>query len=144
MIIIIVLGSWHGWGEPGGFVVGNRVSGGGGRGAGHGRCYDAAAGLLSGDEEGFVTLRGRSMRGPGVNCAAVRGPAVAVADHDLDSWRRLMSVNLDGVFLCLRGELRVMRGSGGGAIVNLASVLGLRGHPAAAAYATAKHAVIGL
>jgi NAD(P)-dependent dehydrogenase (short-subunit alcohol dehydrogenase family) len=79
-----------------------------------------------------------------VNCAAVRGPGVAVADHDLDSWRRLMSVNLDGVFLCLRGELRMMRASGGGAIVNLASVLGLRGHPTAAAYATAKHGIVGL
>jgi hypothetical protein len=88
-----------------------------------------------------------AMPGPlraAVNCAAVRGPGAAVADHDLDSWRRLMSVNLDGVFLCLRGELRVMRASGGGAIVNLASVLGLRGHPTAPAYATAKHGIIGL
>jgi NAD(P)-dependent dehydrogenase (short-subunit alcohol dehydrogenase family) len=79
-----------------------------------------------------------------VNCAAIRGPAVAVADHDLASWRRLMSVNLDGAFLCLRGELGVMRANGGGAIVNMASVLGLRGHARAPAYATAKHGVIGL
>jgi NAD(P)-dependent dehydrogenase (short-subunit alcohol dehydrogenase family) len=79
-----------------------------------------------------------------VNCAAIRGPAVAVADHDLASWRSLMSVNLDGTFLCLRGELRAMRAAGGGAIVNVASVLGLRGHPQAAAYSAAKHGVIGL
>lgn len=79
-----------------------------------------------------------------VNCAAIRGPAVSVADHDLASWRRLMSVNLDGAFLCLRAELRAMRAGGGGAIVNVASVLGLRGHPSAPAYATAKHGLVGL
>lgn len=101
------------------------------------------------DEASVGAMLAAAMELPGrlvaaVNCAAIRGPAVAVADHDLAGWRRLMSVNLDGTFLCLRGELRAMRENGGGAIVNVASVLGLRGHARAAAYATAKHGVIGL
>ena len=101
------------------------------------------------DEDSVEAMMAAVARLPGrlaaaVNCAAVRGPAVTVADHDLASWRRLMSVNLDGVFLCLRGQLRAMRAAGGGAVVNLASVLGQRGHATAAAYATAKHGVLGL
>jgi 2-dehydro-3-deoxy-L-rhamnonate dehydrogenase (NAD+) len=101
------------------------------------------------DEDSVAAMLAAAARLPGrlaaaVNCAAVRGPAVAMADHDLASWRRLMSVNLDGAFLCLRGELRAMRAAGGGAVVNLASVLGHRGHATAAAYATAKHGILGL
>jgi NAD(P)-dependent dehydrogenase (short-subunit alcohol dehydrogenase family) len=100
------------------------------------------------DEASVDAMLATALRQPGrlaaaVNCAAVRGPVASVADHDFASWRRLMSVNLDGAFLSLRAELRAMR-DGGGAIVNVASVLGLRGHPAAAAYATAKHGLIGL
>lgn len=91
-----------------------------------------------------VTLERPGRLAVAVNCAAIRGPAVSVADQELTSWRRLMSVNLDGAFLCLRAELRAMRARGGGAIVNVASVLGLRGHPSAPAYATAKHGLVGL
>jgi NAD(P)-dependent dehydrogenase (short-subunit alcohol dehydrogenase family) len=114
-----------------------------------GRCGPAArAARVDVSAEGSVAglvgaLQGRLAAA--VNSAAVRVPGVALADHDLASWRRLMSVNLDGVFLCLREEIRAMRAGGqGGAIVNIASVLGLRGHPAAAAYSSAKHAVLGL
>jgi NAD(P)-dependent dehydrogenase (short-subunit alcohol dehydrogenase family) len=58
-----------------------------------------------------------------------------------------MSVNLDGVFLCVRAELRAMLatgGGGGGSIVSLGSVLSLRGHARVPSYVTAKHALIGL
>jgi NAD(P)-dependent dehydrogenase (short-subunit alcohol dehydrogenase family) len=79
-----------------------------------------------------------------VNCAAIRDTGGPVADHDPDSWRRTLAVNLDGVFLCTRAQLRAMRGCGGGAIVAVSSVLGLRGHPDVPAYVTAKHGLIGL
>jgi 2-dehydro-3-deoxy-L-rhamnonate dehydrogenase (NAD+) len=79
-----------------------------------------------------------------VNCAAIRDGGGPVADQDLDSWRRTLAVNLDGVFLCTRAQIRAMRGRGGGSIVAISSVLGLRGHPDVPAYVTAKHGLIGL
>ncbi len=79
-----------------------------------------------------------------VNCAAIRDAGGPVGDHDPQSWRRTLAVNLDGVFLCTRAQVRAMRGTGGGAIVAISSVLGLRGHPDVPAYVTAKHGLIGL
>jgi 2-dehydro-3-deoxy-L-rhamnonate dehydrogenase (NAD+) len=79
-----------------------------------------------------------------VNCAAIRDAGGPVGDHDPQSWRRTLAVNLDGVFLCTRAQIRAMRGTGGGAIVAISSVLGLRGHPDVPAYVTAKHGLIGL
>ena len=55
-----------------------------------------------------------------------------------------MRVNLDGVFLCVREEIRAMRETGGGSIVNMASVLAAAGYPEQAAYVTSKHALVGL
>ncbi len=88
-----------------------------------------------------------SMSGPlraAVNCAAVADNGGPVPDGDFTEWRRSMSVNLDGVFLCVRAELRAMLPSGGGSIIGMGSVLGLRGHPTVPAYVTAKHALVGL
>lgn len=82
--------------------------------------------------------------GAAVNSAAIPDNSGPVADADFGEWRRSMSVNLDGVFLCLRAELRAMLAAGGGSVVGLSSVLGLRGHPTVPAYVTAKHALIGL
>ncbi|MBV9205520.1 MAG: SDR family oxidoreductase [Actinobacteria bacterium] len=79
-----------------------------------------------------------------VNCAAIRDIGGRVGDHDPESWRRTLAVNLDGVFLCTRAQIRAMRCTGGGAIVAISSVLGLRGHPDVPAYVTAKHGLIGL
>jgi NAD(P)-dependent dehydrogenase (short-subunit alcohol dehydrogenase family) len=80
-----------------------------------------------------------------VNSAAVPDDGGPVADLDFAAWRRVMSVNLDGVFLCVRAELRAMLATGGGgSIVSLGSVLSLRGHPKVPSYVTAKHAMIGL
>ncbi len=56
--------------------------------------------------------------------AAVRKPAVELA---MDEWRRIMDLNLGGVFLCSRVAARVMQKQGGGAIVNLASIMGFSG-----------------
>lgn len=87
---------------------------------------------------------------PGVLTAAVNSAAIAddggpVAECDFADWRRVLAVDLDGVFLCLRAELRSMLGSGiAGSITSIGSVLGLRGHAAVPTYTTAKHALIGL
>jgi NAD(P)-dependent dehydrogenase (short-subunit alcohol dehydrogenase family) len=56
----------------------------------------------------------------------------------------VLAVNLTGVWLCLKYEIPVMIGQGGGAVVNTASVAGLRGGKRAAAYVASKHGVVGL
>ncbi len=55
-----------------------------------------------------------------------------------------MAVNLTGVWLCVQQEIRYMVANGGGAIVNTASVAGLRGSPMIPAYSASKHGVIGI
>jgi NAD(P)-dependent dehydrogenase (short-subunit alcohol dehydrogenase family) len=79
-----------------------------------------------------------------VNCAGIAGPTAAVADIQLDDWRRCLAVNLDGTFLCCREAARVMGAQGSGAIVNLSSTAGLYGFPRRAPYASAKWALRGL
>ncbi len=61
-----------------------------------------------------------------------------------DDFDRVMEVNVKGVWLCLREELRVMRAQGSGAIVNTSSVGGYKGNTGLGAYQATKHAVIGL
>jgi NAD(P)-dependent dehydrogenase (short-subunit alcohol dehydrogenase family) len=79
-----------------------------------------------------------------VNNAGLAIPMVSLADLDDQSWRRVMSLNLDGVFFCLRAALRLMRTGGGGSIINMSSVLGVVGRRDSAAYVASKHAVLGL
>lgn len=79
-----------------------------------------------------------------VNNAGLALPMVPLADLDDAGWRRVMSVNLDGLFFCLRAALRIMRDGGGGSVVNMSSVLGAVGRHHSAAYVASKHAVVGL
>jgi NAD(P)-dependent dehydrogenase (short-subunit alcohol dehydrogenase family) len=79
-----------------------------------------------------------------VNNAGVAGAADLVGDYGVDEWRRVIDVNLNGVFYCLRAEIPRMVERGGGAIVNMASILGSLGFAAAPAYVAAKHGVVGL
>jgi NAD(P)-dependent dehydrogenase (short-subunit alcohol dehydrogenase family) len=79
-----------------------------------------------------------------VNNAGIGGPAATAGDYSLDDWRKVLDVNLNGVWLCLKYEVQSMAKSGGGSIVNVASILGLVGFPSAPAYVTAKHGVVGL
>ncbi len=72
------------------------------------------------------------------------GLARSVADTTLDDFDRVLSVNVRGVWLGLQAELAVMAEQGSGAIVNTASLAGLRGLAQGAAYSASKHAVIGL
>ena len=69
---------------------------------------------------------------------------VATADHTEEVFDRIISVNLKGVWLCMRYELPQMMAQGSGAIVNTASILGLVGSKGVAAYVASKHGVAGL
>jgi NAD(P)-dependent dehydrogenase (short-subunit alcohol dehydrogenase family) len=79
-----------------------------------------------------------------VNNAGVTVPILPIADVPDDDWHRVTSINLDGVFYCLRAETRVMRARGGGSIVNMSSVMGRISRFGSAPYTATKHAVIGL
>jgi NAD(P)-dependent dehydrogenase (short-subunit alcohol dehydrogenase family) len=79
-----------------------------------------------------------------VNNAGIGGPIATVADYPLDGWRQVMDINLDGVFYGMKYETAAMATTGGGAIVNLSSILGSVGWGGSAAYVAAKHALLGL
>ena len=66
------------------------------------------------------------------------------ADCTLENWHRVMAVDLTGTFHCMRHQIPAMLASGGGSIVNCASVAGLVGAATFAAYVAAKHGVVGL
>ncbi|MDT9592212.1 SDR family oxidoreductase [Nocardioides zeae] len=80
-----------------------------------------------------------------VNSAGVGVPDKApIGDMTRVQWDRVLDVNLTGVFHCLRAQLPAMAQGGGGAVVNLTSVMGEVGIGASAAYVASKHAVVGL
>jgi NAD(P)-dependent dehydrogenase (short-subunit alcohol dehydrogenase family) len=78
------------------------------------------------------------------NNAGVESAIAPIAEATEADWERTIAVNLKGVWLCMRAELRQMLKQGYGAIVNTASVGGLTGVPGNAAYSAAKHGVVGL
>jgi NAD(P)-dependent dehydrogenase (short-subunit alcohol dehydrogenase family) len=78
------------------------------------------------------------------NAGIVEGSTNKTADISADLWQRVIDVNLTGVWLCMKYELPEMVRSGGGVIVNTASVAGLTGMGGSAAYVASKHGVIGL
>ena len=79
-----------------------------------------------------------------VNNAALLEPAIDFLDLGLAEWRRQLAVNLDGSFLGCRCAMRIMAGTGGGAIVNVSSGAALLTVPEAAAYCVSKSAVLAL
>ncbi|WP_287787294.1 SDR family NAD(P)-dependent oxidoreductase [Acidiphilium sp.] len=79
-----------------------------------------------------------------VASAGISGPNVPTWDYPLDAWRRVIDINLHGVFHCCRAVVPIMRAAGYGRIVNIASIAGKEGNPNAAAYSASKAAVIGL
>ena len=79
-----------------------------------------------------------------VNSAGITGGRALAAETDLDLWKRVIDVNLNGVFYCMRAELPVMVRQRAGAIVNLASILGSVGLGGTSSYTASKHAVVGL
>jgi NAD(P)-dependent dehydrogenase (short-subunit alcohol dehydrogenase family) len=78
-----------------------------------------------------------------VNNAGIAGVVSNVVDYPESEWRKVMAVDLDGVFYCTKAALPPMLGARYGRIVNIASIAGKEGNPTMAAYAAAKAGVIG-
>jgi NAD(P)-dependent dehydrogenase (short-subunit alcohol dehydrogenase family) len=78
------------------------------------------------------------------NNAGVLPPTVRLVEMDESTFDKTLDVDLKGVFLCMKHEIAHMLQSGGGAIVNTASIAGLIAEPGISAYVAAKHGVIGL
>jgi 3-oxoacyl-[acyl-carrier protein] reductase len=79
-----------------------------------------------------------------VNNAGISGAVRRSWEYPLDEWRKVMAINVDGVYLCSRAVIPIMIGQKYGRIVNLASIAGKNGSPYFAPYSTSKAAVIGL
>jgi NAD(P)-dependent dehydrogenase (short-subunit alcohol dehydrogenase family) len=79
-----------------------------------------------------------------VNNAGIGGAQALTGEYPIDNWRQVIEVNLTGVFYCMRHEIPAMLDSGGGSIVNMASILGSVGFATSPAYVAAKHGVVGL
>lgn len=79
-----------------------------------------------------------------VASAGITGPNARVEAYPVDAWRRVIDIDLTGVFLANRAVLPGMRARDYGRIINIASVAGKEGNPNAAAYSAAKAGVIGL
>lgn len=80
----------------------------------------------------------------GFNNAAIITPSKAIEDTSEDEWDRVVAVNLKGVWLCVRAQVRHMRPRGTGVIVNMASAAALVGAPGTTPYTAAKHGVLGI
>ena len=123
--------------------------------------WDAAAAALARVEADGIAVRQLDVtdRGAVENAAAeavgdapvdvlVNTAAVArfgsIADLDPDDWQHTIDVNLTGVYLCCRALIGPMAAAGGGSIINISSIGGLRGEPDFASYCASKFGVIGL
>jgi NAD(P)-dependent dehydrogenase (short-subunit alcohol dehydrogenase family) len=78
------------------------------------------------------------------NNAGIDIESTKLADGDEVTYNKIMDINVKGVWLCMQQEIDSMLKSGGGAIVNTASVAGLGAAPKMSIYAASKHAVVGL
>ena len=78
------------------------------------------------------------------NNAGIEGAVATTAECTEENWERIITINLKGVWLCMKYEIPQMLKQGGGAIVNTASGAGLVGIPRAGAYVASKHGVVGL
>lgn len=79
-----------------------------------------------------------------VNNAGIMDHFAPVAELENAMWEKVMKVNVDGPFKAMRSALKIFLKKGNGVIVNIASIGGLNGARAGAAYTASKHAVIGL
>lgn len=101
------------------------------------------------DPEGVHEAREETLSALGgidilVACAGITGPNTTTWEYPIDAWRKVIDVNLNGLFYCNRAIVPAMLEGGYGRIVNVASVAGKEGNPNASAYSASKAAVIGL
>lgn len=78
-----------------------------------------------------------------VNNAGIGGPIAPTGSYDLDGWQKVIDINLSGVFYGMRYAIPEIEKAGGGAVVNVASILGSVGFANSVAYVSAKHGVLG-
>ena len=78
------------------------------------------------------------------NSAATQRIPVNLVDMELDDWKAVLTINLDGTMLCCREALKAMIPRKSGVIVNISSVAGVTGHPTLSAYSTSKWGIIGM
>jgi NAD(P)-dependent dehydrogenase (short-subunit alcohol dehydrogenase family) len=78
------------------------------------------------------------------NNAGISGPQASTGDYPLDDWAQVININLSGVFYGMQHQIAAMLKTGGGSIINIASILGMVGFATASAYTAAKHGVVGL
>ena len=79
-----------------------------------------------------------------VNNAGIGGAQAPVGEYELEAWQRVININLSGVFYGMRYQIPAMLKSGGGSVINVASILGNVGFANSCAYVAAKHGVVGL
>lgn len=79
-----------------------------------------------------------------VNNAGVGSEFSKVADVKLEDWKRVIDINLSGVFYGMKYQIPAMIKSGGGSVINIASILGQTAFGGSSAYVAAKHGVVGL
>jgi len=115
---------------------------------GHGRVLYRHADVTNSDDVSHMARLAHDHFGglhAAVNSAGISGTFdKPLHETDEDNYTRVMDVNVKGVWLCMRSQIPALIQSGGGSIVNLASVAGLIGSPGGSIYAASKHAVIGL
>ena len=68
----------------------------------------------------------------------------ALTEVPLEEWRAVQRINVEGTFLCLREAMKGMKQRAGGRIINISSVVGVKGYPRQGAYGASKHAVVGM
>lgn len=78
------------------------------------------------------------------NNAGIGGEIAPTAEMSAESWRKVIEINLSGVFYAMKAQLPAMLEAGGGAIVNMASILGRVGTTGSVAYVASKHGVVGM
>ena len=101
------------------------------------------------DEASVAALFARIDAGPGgpdilVNNAGITGPVARAADMEMEAWDETMAINVRGTLLCIKYAVPRMRARGGGSIINMSSLMGLRGMPMRSAYTASKYAVLGI
>jgi len=78
------------------------------------------------------------------NNAGIEGISASVTEGTEENWDKIMAVNLKGIWNCMKFQIPEMQKTGQGAIVNCASIAGLRGYRGLSAYVASKHGIIGL
>ncbi len=101
------------------------------------------------DETSYAAAVAATMKAYGkidifFNNAGIEGPSAPIPEFPLDGFRKVMEVNVIGVFLGLKLVIPIMVKAGHGSIVNSSSVAGMTGSPGLCAYIASKHAVLGL